>query len=74
MVDSEKMRFFMPGHKIEKVEALIQGFVDNPTKDVLGCHNYRAMAWIAGKILSATVPGGTPTYGVPEPHPNVVWG
>ena len=50
VVDSEKMRFFMPGHKIEKVEALIQGYVDNPTKA-----SYRAMARIAGKILSMSV-------------------
>lgn len=49
IVDSEKMRFFHPGDKVEEIEALITEFLEQPDKAV-----FRKMASVAGKILSTS--------------------
>lgn len=47
LVDSDSMRFHMPGEKIEKLEELIRSFLVGPTRVA-----YRKMASVTGKILS----------------------
>ena len=46
LVDSDSMRFHMPGEKIEKLEELIRSFLVGPTRVA-----YRKMASVTGKIL-----------------------
>ena len=47
LVDSDSMRFHMPGDKIEKLEQLIRSFLVGPTRVA-----YRKMASVTRKILS----------------------
>ena len=46
-MDSDSMRFHMPGEKIEKLEELIRAFLVGPTRVA-----YRKMASVTGKTLS----------------------
>ena len=47
LVDSESMRFHMPGEKIENLESLIKEFLEGPLRVT-----FRRMAWVVGTIMS----------------------
>lgn len=47
VVDSERMRFFVPGEKIEEIRAMVRSFQRQPTEVT-----FRRMAKLAGKIIS----------------------
>ena len=47
LVDSDSMRFHMPGEKMKTLEELIRSFLVGPTRVA-----YRKMASVTGKILS----------------------